>query len=105
MPCCFKGDCRGYAQVRCLVDIPGSQPPKDLKDYLVTVVAPQLPHQLEEAFLRGLASGLTRSMTNKLMPAAPRHHPGALLLGDAFNMRHPLTGAPMPSPPSTSLAA
>ncbi len=32
---------------------------------------------------------------NKLMPAAPLHQPGALLLGDAFNMRHPLTGGGM----------
>ena len=31
-------------------------------------------------------------MQNKLMPAAPLHCPGALLLGDSFNMRHPLTG-------------
>ena len=31
-------------------------------------------------------------MQNKSMPAAPLHRPGALLLGDAFNMRHPLTG-------------
>nr|BAR46030.1 squalene 2,3-epoxidase [Botryococcus braunii] len=82
-------------EVRCLVDIPGSQPPKDLKAYLANTVAPQLPRQLEGAFLRGLDSGATRCMTNKLMPAAPRHQPGALLLGDAFNMRHPLTGGGM----------
>ena len=31
-------------------------------------------------------------MQNKCMPASPLHCPGALLLGDAFNMRHPLTG-------------
>ncbi|KAA8549891.1 hypothetical protein F0562_001575 [Nyssa sinensis] len=29
------------------------------------------------------------------MPAAPYPTPGALLLGDAFNMRHPLTGGGM----------
>lgn len=29
------------------------------------------------------------------MPAAPQSTPGALLLGDAFNMRHPLTGGGM----------
>ena len=29
------------------------------------------------------------------MPAAPKTTPGALLLGDAFNMRHPLTGGGM----------
>ena len=34
-------------------------------------------------------------MQNKLMAAAPLHTPGALLLGDSFNMRHPLTGGGM----------
>ncbi|KAK9204132.1 hypothetical protein WN943_014390 [Citrus x changshan-huyou] len=29
------------------------------------------------------------------MPAAPSTTPGALLLGDSFNMRHPLTGGGM----------
>ena len=53
----------------------------------------QVPAQLQEAFLGAIAAGRIRSMQNKLMPAAPLHRPGALLLGDAFNMRHPLTGA------------
>ena len=34
-------------------------------------------------------------MANRSMPAAPLPTPGALLLGDAFNMRHPLTGGGM----------
>lgn len=34
-------------------------------------------------------------MPNKSMPAAPQPTPGALLMGDAFNMRHPLTGGGM----------
>ena len=29
------------------------------------------------------------------MPANPHPTPGALLMGDAFNMRHPLTGGGM----------
>lgn len=36
-----------------------------------------------------------RSMPNKSMPAAPYPTPGVLLMGDAFNMRHPLTGGGM----------
>lgn len=31
-------------------------------------------------------------MPNRSMPAYPLPTPGALLMGDAFNMRHPLTG-------------
>lgn len=34
-------------------------------------------------------------MANRSMPADPYPTPGALLLGDAFNMRHPLTGGGM----------
>lgn len=34
-------------------------------------------------------------MANRSMPAAPYPTPGALLLGDSFNMRHPLTGGGM----------
>lgn len=34
-------------------------------------------------------------MPNRSMPAAPLPTPGALLMGDAFNMRHPLTGGGM----------
>ena len=52
----------------------------------------QVPKQLREPFLEAVRAGRIRSMQNKLMPAAPIHTPGALLLGDAFNMRHPLTG-------------
>jgi len=34
-------------------------------------------------------------MPNSSMPADPYPTPGALLIGDAFNMRHPLTGGGM----------
>lgn len=34
-------------------------------------------------------------MPNRSMPGAPYPTPGALLMGDAFNMRHPLTGGGM----------
>lgn len=34
-------------------------------------------------------------MPNRSMPADPYPTPGALLMGDAFNMRHPLTGGGM----------
>jgi len=34
-------------------------------------------------------------MPNSFLPAASEIKPGVLLLGDALNMRHPLTGAGM----------
>lgn len=82
--------------VRCLVDVPGEKLPADLPSYLRSVVSPEVPEQLRPAFLAALENpAAIRSMQNKLMPAQPLHQPGALLLGDAFNMRHPLTGGGM----------
>eukprot|EP00250_Pteridium_aquilinum_P016502 c23133_g2_i1 orf=469-2115(-) len=86
-------------EVRCLVDIPGEKVPSiasgEMADYLKSVVAPQLPEQLRKAFLVAVEKGSIRSMPNKSMPALPVPHPGAILMGDAFNMRHPLTGGGM----------
>ncbi len=45
--------------------------------------------------MAAIEKGNIRSMPNKIMPALPRPTPGALLMGDAFNMRHPLTGGGM----------
>eukprot|EP00252_Welwitschia_mirabilis_P006261 TRINITY_DN17090_c0_g1_i2.p1 TRINITY_DN17090_c0_g1~~TRINITY_DN17090_c0_g1_i2.p1 ORF type:complete len:529 (-),score=111.64 TRINITY_DN17090_c0_g1_i2:274-1860(-) len=86
-------------EVRCLVDIPGQKVPSvasgEMANYLRNVVAPQLPDQLQKAFLAAVDKGNIRTMPNKSMPASPLPRPGALLLGDAFNMRHPLTGGGM----------
>lgn len=46
-------------------------------------------------FLEALERGSIRSMPNSFLPPAPVPVPGMLLLGDAMNMRHPLTGAGM----------
>jgi squalene monooxygenase len=95
-------------EVRCLVDVPASKLPRDLPGYLREVVAPGVPVELRAAFLAaveraekdggegggGQGKGL-RSMQNKQLTTSPVHPPGALLLGDAFNMRHPLTGGGM----------
>ncbi|KAL8553464.1 hypothetical protein ACS0TY_001960 [Phlomoides rotata] len=86
-------------EVRCLVDVPGQKVPSiangEMANYLKTLVAPQLPHQLHDAFIAAVDKGNIRTMPNRSMPANPHPTPGALLLGDAFNMRHPLTGGGM----------
>ncbi|KAL8553003.1 hypothetical protein ACS0TY_001615 [Phlomoides rotata] len=86
-------------EVRCLVDIPGSKMPSisngDMAKYLISEMAPQLPHELRDAFIDQVEKGDIRSMPNRSLPASPLPTPGALLLGDAFNMRHPLTGGGM----------
>mmetsp|Transcript_26726 Transcript_26726/g.79385 ORF Transcript_26726/g.79385 Transcript_26726/m.79385 type:complete len:506 (-) Transcript_26726:263-1780(-) len=83
-------------EVRCLVDVPGAKLPEDLPSYLRTVVAPEIPDMLRPAFLAALDGGSQiRTMQNKQLTSKPLHQPGALLLGDSFNMRHPLTGGGM----------
>ncbi|CAI8618027.1 unnamed protein product [Vicia faba] len=86
-------------EIRCLVDVPGQKLPSvgngGMAHYLKTVVAPQVPPELYTSFIAAVDKGNIRSMPNRSMPAAPYPTPGALLMGDAFNMRHPLTGGGM----------
>ncbi|XVE48652.1 hypothetical protein DITRI_Ditri01bG0019300 [Diplodiscus trichospermus] len=87
------------SEIRCLVDVPGQKLPSisngEMAQYLKTVVAPQIPPELYEAFISAIDKGNIRTMHNRSMPASPYPTPGALLMGDAFNMRHPLTGGGM----------
>jgi len=87
------------SEVRCLVDVPGQKLPPiangEMAKYLKTRVAPQVPTKVREAFITAVEKGNIRTMPNRSMPADPIPTPGALLLGDAFNMRHPLTGGGM----------
>jgi squalene monooxygenase len=55
----------------------------------------QVPPELQASFIAAVDKGNIRSMPNRSMPASPYPTPGALLMGDAFNMRHPLTGGGM----------
>ncbi|KAK7321618.1 hypothetical protein VNO77_32437 [Canavalia gladiata] len=86
-------------EVRCLVDIPGQKVPSisngEMERYLKTVVAPQIPPEIYNAFIAAVDKGNIRTMPNRSMPADPLPRPGAILMGDAFNMRHPLTGGGM----------
>eukprot|EP00250_Pteridium_aquilinum_P016500 c23133_g1_i1 orf=682-2055(-) len=60
-----------------------------------TLCTAKVPEQIRKAFVAAVEKGSIRSMPNKSMPALPVPHPGAILMGDAFNMRHPLTGGGM----------
>ncbi|PRQ22097.1 putative squalene monooxygenase [Rosa chinensis] len=86
-------------EIRCLVDVPGTKVPSvasgEMANYLRTVVAPQVPPQLYNAFMVAVEKGNIRSIQNKSMDANPVPTPGAILLGDSFNMWHPLTGGGM----------
>lgn len=86
-------------EIRCLVDVPGQKVPSiangEMAHYLKTVVAPQVPPEVRSAFIAAAEKGNIKTMPNRSMPANPQPTPGALLMGDAFNMRHPLTGGGM----------
>ncbi|XP_019423699.1 PREDICTED: squalene monooxygenase-like isoform X2 [Lupinus angustifolius] len=86
-------------EIRCLVDVPGQKLPSlgngEMAQYLKTLVAPQVPPELYNSFNAAVDKGNIRTMPNRSMPASPYPTPGALLMGDAFNMCHPLTGGGM----------
>ncbi|XP_045815839.1 squalene monooxygenase SE1-like [Trifolium pratense] len=86
-------------EIRCLVDVPATILPSigngDMTRYLKTVVTPQIPPELRRSFVEAIDKGNIRSMPNKSMTTCPYPKPGALLIGDALNMRHPLTGGGM----------
>ncbi|XP_051132629.1 squalene monooxygenase SE1-like isoform X2 [Andrographis paniculata] len=86
-------------EVRCIVDVPRQKVPSTAKDqmaiYLKTVVAPQIPPQLYESFIAAIEKRNIRTMTTRSMPANPHPPPGVLLIGDAFNMRQPVTAGGM----------
>lgn len=85
-------------ETRVLVDVAGAMPSAaegGLAAHLTEKSAPQLPALFRPAFLEAVARGDVKSMPNRTMPASNVHRRGALLLGDALNMRHPLTGGGM----------
>nr|XP_056710381.1 squalene monooxygenase [Euleptes europaea] len=82
------------SETRVLVDIRGEMP-KNLKEYMVEEIYPQLPEHIQEPFLIAIQNDRLRAMPASFLPPSPVNKAGVLLLGDAYNMRHPLTGGGM----------
>lgn len=87
-------------EVRVLIDFPHDVPTGEaLHEDLTQRVLPQLPACMHESFTQSVARREFACMPNRSMPAhaAQRYDasPGAILLGDSLNMRHPLTGGGM----------
>lgn len=85
-------------ETRMLVDV--KEPvPKDLKGHIADNILPQLPASLHVSVMDALTNGRLRRMPNSWLPPAEqggRHSKeGVVLVGDAWNMRHPLTGGGM----------
>ncbi|KAF9221254.1 SE-domain-containing protein [Gyrodon lividus] len=83
---------------RMLVDVKHPLP-SDLKGHILTNIVPQLPASLHVAAHEALENDRLRRMPNSFLPAVEQGgkytKEGVFLLGDAWNMRHPLTGGGM----------
>jgi squalene monooxygenase len=84
---------------RILVDVPGKLPSVgtgELHKYLRARVLPDLPKSLQASFEDALRSPeRIKAMPNSFLPPSVNCTEGIVLLGDAMNMRHPLTGGGM----------
>lgn len=88
----------GEHETRALFDIQGAMPSVangDLASHLLNNVVPKLPKKLIPSMQKAITAGNFRSMPNQFLPTSPQNTPGLIILGDAWNMRHPLTGGGM----------
>lgn len=90
----------GTRETRVLVDIPNGLPSASVANggvegHLRKVVLPTLPPSVQPSFTAALDKRKLRSMPNSWLPPTVNRTPGIILLGDAMNMRHPLTGGGM----------
>ncbi|KAF1942807.1 SE-domain-containing protein [Clathrospora elynae] len=90
----------GTHETRILIDIPENLPsasPKagGVKNHMLNVVLPNLPACVQPSFRAAIEAGKLRSMPNSFLPPSTQKQAGLIILGDAMNMRHPLTGGGM----------
>lgn len=93
----------GSHETRALIDVPLDLPAASaanggVRGYIKNVVLPTLPREVHACVEAALADGkIPKSMPNSWLPPSKQKSspPGVLVLGDAMNMRHPLTGGGM----------
>ncbi|ORY65489.1 squalene epoxidase-domain-containing protein [Pseudomassariella vexata] len=92
----------GTHETRALIDVPENCPAAapslgGVRNYISNVVLPSLPPVIQPSFREALEKDnkIPRSMPNSWLPPTRQCYPGLVLLGDAMNMRHPLTGGGM----------
>jgi len=85
----------GTHETRALVAMPKLPPSGALRGYLQDIVLPDLPKEVQPSFKNAIEAERLPSMPNSFLPATTNSTPGMILLGDAMNMRHPLTGGGM----------
>ncbi|MDD2737765.1 MAG: FAD-dependent monooxygenase [Methylomonas lenta] len=81
-------------EIRLLIDFPGGQVPRKnlLQEHLDANVTPYIPECMRTSYDQAMEEGGFKVMPNHYMAAKPIIRKGAVMLGDALNMRHPLTG-------------
>lgn len=88
----------GSNEARCLCDVPAPLPSASdgsLARWLAENCLPYLPEGMKPSFRHALETQRIRSMPNQYLPAVKYDVPGLVIVGDALNMRHPLTGGGM----------
>ena len=90
----------GTREIRALVDVPTNLPSASvsaggIQNHLRNQVLPTLPRSVQSSFSTALEKGKLRSMPTSFLPSSTNVTPGLIMLGDAMNMRHPLTGGGM----------
>lgn len=94
----------GTEHTRILIDVAGDKLPSSAKGELQQKIredfVPHLPEQLKPCVLAELDKGQRlRSMPNSFLPPSmqgqSKDRQGVIVVGDAMNMRHPLTGGGM----------
>ena len=83
---------------RILIDYPGEKPPrigtKSIEKFK-TEISAVLPEEMRASFIKAIDNDQLKVMPNHSMKAQAFRKKGAVLLGDSFNMRHPVTGGGM----------
>lgn len=83
---------------RILIDYPGQKPPrigtKSIEKFKSEISA-VLPIEMRDAFVKAIENDQLKVMPNHSMKAQAFRKKGVVLLGDSFNMRHPVTGGGM----------
>lgn len=94
----------GTEHTRILIDVAGEKLPSQSKGELQRHIRedflPHIPEQLRPCILKELDAGQRlRSMPNSFLPPSmqgqDKGREGVIVVGDALNMRHPLTGGGM----------
>lgn len=89
----------GTHETRALIDVPVNTPTASsaaggIKNHLRNVVLPTLPKCVRPSFEVAIDTQ-ARGMSNSWLPPTTNKTPGIIIIGDAMNMRHPLTGGGM----------